>query len=1382
MNKKKYYKKSNAKNFLLLVIASLFSFSVGADPIDESTALYIAAQKMSRFSETQRNSQLKSGGTMQLLYKSSSRENADSQLRSTEETVFFYVFGAEEGGFVIVAGDDRITPVLGYSGTSRFPADNMPPNLQWWLGEYEKQIRFAIENNMEPATAQLRSQSDCNGVEPLIKTKWNQMAPYNNEVVAKLGKDFPTGCVPTAVAQLMYFWANKGFRDQRSVKSIPAYTTKTLKISIPEISNTENFDWDNMKNTTAEYTTDAQKNAIARLMYDVGVAIKTDYDFGGSAASISVSYALISCFNYEAKTKIVERNSFNTTNWDNILREELDAGGPILYMGRAPGAKDGGHAFICDGYNCNDNTFHINWGWGGSYDGYFMTTALNPSESHNYNGDNSVIYNFKPNFGFNRDAPIEINGILYNFSTEAEAEISRVVGTSDGSFVFPDTVSLKGKKYAVTSIAGWAFREYAGLTSITIPEYITNIEDGAFYNCNNLTSIVVEGGNPNYASEDGLLYNKDKTKLMRCPETKTGDFVIREGVVTVGEGAFHNCTGLTSILIPNTVKTIANMAFSSITSVTSIVVPTSVTSIANGAFLYNPGLTEITLPFVGTSPEATDGNTFTSMFGGNAALKKVTISAPCSAIQNNAFNGSKLTEINLPNTITTIGDNAFHSCKALTSLTIPENVKSIGIYAFYGCNELSSIVIPESVTDIGQGAFYHCYGLTSVFIPKNVINIGSWAFANCGNSSETTSINVDSQNVNYSSEDGVLFNKDKTILIRYPGGKTGDYTIPGSVTTIRDGAFACCSTLTSVTIPPSVTTIEQQAFEGCINLASIDIPQNITRVEGGSAFDRTKWYDNQPDGAIYIGKVLYKFKGKMPERTAISLLEGTTGIGAAAFYNCSNLLLISIPESVSYIGSSAFYGCSSLTSISIPNNVSTIGGSAFYGCSSLTSITVPNKITAIEMWTFGKCTSLTSIVIPESVTSIKDMAFNGCTALNTVVSFNPNPVELPYYANMGIFDGFMSTCVLYVPEGSRSAYQNEEQWGKFNIMEMLPPASTDLSVVINGVTWATRNVDAPGKFAENPESQGMFYQWNRNIGWSATEPAERVAIDNWDTSIPLGAEWEKINDPSPEGYRVPDLQEMSSLVDKDKVTNVWITQNGMNGRLFIDKTTGATIFFPAASYRYYYDGSLFPVGKIGYYCSSTPILDEFAYVLYFDSNSVDSTYTNRRGGQTIRCVAANTDSTSISITLSETEAFIVWEPIENAEGYLLKIYKDKEHTQLERTLKFDANGQFVEELRSGSTDASFTYTLKDLLSGTTYFYTLETLTTSDVVLFSQSGEFTTKGETVGVVETWHAASLQPHITGYYSILGIKLSKEPTSGIYIIMYDNGKAEKVVRVKK
>jgi len=280
------------------------------------------------------------------------------------------------------------------------------------------------------------------------------------------------------------------------------------------------------------------------------------------------------------------------------------------------------------------------------------------------------------------------------------------------------------------------------------------------------------------------------------------NIVIEEGVTSIGNNAFRGCTGLTSVTIPNSVTTIGESAFSGCTGLTSVTIPNSVMTIGGGAFFGCTGLTSVTIP-----------NSVTT-------------------IGNNAFSGcTGLTSVTIPNSVTTIGESAFSGCTGLTSVTIPNSVTTIGNNAFRGCTGLTSVTIPNSVTTIGNNAFFGCTGLTSVTIPNSVTTIGINAFRSCIG---LMSINVMPDNVNFSSEDGVLFNKNKTILIMYPQGRQGAYSISNSVTTIGESAFSGCTGLTSVTIPNSVTTIEAGAFGGCTGLTSVTIPNSVTTIEAGA--------------------------------------------------------------------------------------------------------------------------------------------------------------------------------------------------------------------------------------------------------------------------------------------------------------------------------------------------------------------------------------------------------------------------------------------------------------------------------------------------------------------------------------------------------------------
>ena len=180
------------------------------------------------------------------------------------------------------------------------------------------------------------------------------------------------------------------------------------------------------------------------------------------------------------------------------------------------------------------------------------------------------------------------------------------------------------------------------------------------------------------------------------------------------------------------------------------------------------------------------------------------------------------------------------------------------------------------------------------------------------------------------------------------------------------------------------------------------------------------------------------------------------------------------------------------------------------------------------------------------------------------------------------------------------------------------PLTADTGVIINGVKWATRNVNNPGTFAATPEAAGMFYQWNRKVAW----PATGETVSNWDSSTPAGTEWEKANDPSPAGWRVPTLAEIQTLFDENKVSHEWTTVNGVTGRRFTDKTSGNSIFLPAAGGRNYSDGTLYYAGSYGSYWSSTQGNSSGAYGLDFNSsNAKTDNNWGRANGLSCRCVA-----------------------------------------------------------------------------------------------------------------------------------------------------------------
>jgi hypothetical protein len=273
--------------------------------------------------------------------------------------------------------------------------------------------------------------------------------------------------------------------------------------------------------------------------------------------------------------------------------------------------------------------------------------------------------------------------------------------------------------------------------------------------------------------------------------------VIEDGVTSIGNWAFIDLSVLTSVTIPESVIWIGNSVFAACISLNSVTIPNSVAWIGTRAFYNCSELTSVTIP-----------NRLTSIG------------------EYTFYNCSELTSVTIPNSMKSIGNSAFGGCSSLNSVTIPESVINIGNFAFSSCSGLTSVTIGNSVTSIGEYAFHGCSSLTSVTIGNSVTSIGDAAFGDC---TALTAIDVSENNTVYASENGVLFNKEKSYLIKYPEGKPdASYTIPNSVTSIADvrtsyfyGAFDGCSRLTSVTIPNSVTSIGNAAFRDCSGLTSV---------------------------------------------------------------------------------------------------------------------------------------------------------------------------------------------------------------------------------------------------------------------------------------------------------------------------------------------------------------------------------------------------------------------------------------------------------------------------------------------------------------------------------------------------------------------------------
>ena len=543
--------------------------------------------------------------------------------------------------------------------------------------------------------------------------------------------------------------------------------------------------------------------------------------------------------------------------------------------------------------------------------------------------------------------------------------------------------------------------------------------DGIFYYITDESNKTVE---VTYRGSSSSEYSNEYTGDVVIPESVTYNGNTYS-VTSIGFEAFDDCSGLTSIEIPNSVTSIENDAFYGCSGLTSVVIGNSVTSIGRMAFYGCDGLTSVVI-----------GNSVTS-------------------IGTQAFDGcSGLTSIEIPNSVTSIGHHAFYSCDGLTSIEIPNSVTSIGNYAFNDCSGLKAVnisdlsawcnidfgnssanplyyaknlylngklvtelVIPDDVTEIKDYAFYNCSGLTSIAIPSSVTSIGNSTFNNC--SGLKTVINLSSLTITKGSSGNGYVGYYATKVINAPNGTIeGDFVfgIIDGVNTLAGylgndteivlpdnyskgnyaigEAFRDNTSITSIEIPNSVTSIGDYAFSGCSGLKKVEL--NCATIDD--------WFSGY----------------KSIEEVVIG--NSVTSIGEEAFYNCTGLTSVVIPNSVTSIGDYAFSGCSGLKKVElncatiddwfsgyksieevvIGNSVTSIGEEAFNFCTGLTSVEIGNSVTSIGEWAFYNCYGLTSIEIPNSVTSIGNYAFRDCSGLtgelvipNSVTSIGDNAFE-----------------------------------------------------------------------------------------------------------------------------------------------------------------------------------------------------------------------------------------------------------------------------------------------------------------------------------------------------------------------------------------------------
>ena len=494
---------------VLVAVVALLAMDAVAATLDVATARDLALREMNRPRQARRLPPV-AGVTL-----------AHAERSSTSAAIDYYVFNATDGdAFVIVAGDDRVG-ILGY-GDAAIDMGDLPCGMQMMLDCYREQVEWLHEN----PDAVIEGPGDLvlQEVAPLMSTTWDQVKPYNFRTPVSNGGGHGghclTGCVATAIAQVMNYW-----QAPDMLPALPGYETETRKINVHETSPAT-IGWENMLDDyTCGYSID-ESNAVSILMAYCGQAVFMDYGLESSAAHFSNVPPAMVAFGYNEQCRILSHGSYTDNVWRSMMLVELCAGRPLLYCG---GTKNDCHAFVVDGYD--GLLFHINWGWGGECDGYFSLGNF-----MNYNPSQRMIVDLQPA----SSAPpfdVECDGIYYRRDGKQLAVTPKAANytTYQGRVTIPNHVTIDGVDCTVTAIASKAFRHCTQLEGVTIPATVRHIGKYAFDGCTSLAAITLP----------------DDLEL-------------------IDHAAFQGCRSMTEVTMGAHVDSIAPLAFSRCTSLTAI--------------------------------------------------------------------------------------------------------------------------------------------------------------------------------------------------------------------------------------------------------------------------------------------------------------------------------------------------------------------------------------------------------------------------------------------------------------------------------------------------------------------------------------------------------------------------------------------------------------------------------------------------------------------------------------------------------------------------------------------------------------------------------------------------------------------------------------------
>ena len=538
------------------------------------------------------------------------------------------------------------------------------------------------------------------------------------------------------------------------------------------------------------------------------------------------------------------------------------------------------------------------------------------------------------------------NGSLEFVKNESDGNYSviRVKSADVTEVEIPATYRNK----PVTRIGDDVFKGCTSLTKVTIPDSVKSIGDSAFAGCSALSSVTFGNG----------VQGIGRYAFLNCISLTS--ITLPDSVFAISHGAFLGCSELISVSLGNGVELVYDNAFQDCSKLTSIAIPDSVSLIGEGVFSKCDKLTSVY---------------YTGDVAGWCAIEFTGVWIPHD--HDVYINNERVTELVIPDSVTSVGDYLFVNCSGLTSVTIPDGVTSIGSKAFGACHDLTLVTIGKDVSEINYDAFSKCFKLIEVRNCSELqIEANNGGYGDIGVYAKRVYSSGESKQ--RQTDDGLLFYDDGTevFLVSYRGADH-ELTLPddynGKTYGIYPWAFLRCSGLTSITLSDGVTSIGEKAFYECPSLSSIMLSEGVTSI-GEEAFYQC------------------------PALSSISIPDSVTNIGEKAFFECVGLTEVTIGKGIQQIGASAFSSCSSLSKVTwnavncassgVIKDDDNIHHPVFEGCINLKTVVIGNKVQRIPEYAFAECVGLTEITIPESVTRIDYWAFSGCSSLTSVTFAN----------------------------------------------------------------------------------------------------------------------------------------------------------------------------------------------------------------------------------------------------------------------------------------------------------------------------------------------------------------------------------------------------------